>query len=231
MMWGKTMAIKALLVDFYGTLVRENDGLIRDLSRRVCETTPLVVTPGDVAHYWWETMTALCREHSGTGWRNLISLEESALESVAQHFESHIDVHDALEEIVQSWQRPEAYSDTRQFLSRMPLPVCIVANADKNLMAAALSFAQLETQTVVTSEDARCYKPDLGIFFYALTQMGVKPAEALFVGDSIYYDIQPAQRTGMFTAWVNHTGRPLGNRCLPDVTCDNLQQLRSMIRK
>jgi 2-haloalkanoic acid dehalogenase type II len=224
------MAIKALLIDFYGTLVRENDGLIRDLARRICETSPLVVTQSDVAHFWWETMTTLFREHSGSNWRNLIGLEELALQEVAQRFESHIDVSEALDEIVFSWQRPELFSDARQFLSRLPLPTCIVANSDNDTMATAISNAQLDGQVVVTSEAAQSYKPDLGLFFHALTVMGVKPAEALFVGDSIYYDMQPAQKTGMFTAWINRTGRPLGARCLPDVTCDNLQQLRSMIR-
>lgn len=224
------MAIKALLVDFYGTLVRENDGLIRDLSRRICETSPLVALPGDVAHFWWEVMTSLFRQYSGVEWRSLVELEEAALQEVVTRFESHVPVRDALEEIMQSWQRPEAYSDTRQFMSRLPLPVCIVANGDKDSLAAAINFAQLDVQAAVCSEDARSYKPDLGIFFHALKVMGVNPAEALFVGDSIYYDMQPAQRAGMHTAWINRSGRTLGGRCLPDATCDNLQQLRGMIR-
>lgn len=224
------MAIKALLIDFYGTLVRENEGLIRDLSRRVCDNSPLVVTPGDVAHFWWETMTALFRRHSGTSFRNIVDLEEEALYEVAQRFESHLSVSDALEEIIQSWQRPEAYSDARHLLSRLPLPVCVVANGDREYITGAVSFAQMEVQAAVTSEDARCYKPDLGIFQTAANVMGIKPDEALFVGDSIYYDMQPAQQAGMFTAWINRTGRALGGRCLPDVTCDNLQQLRGMIR-
>ena len=224
------MAIKALLVDFYGTLVRENDGLIRDLSRHVCETSPLVVAPGDVAHFWWETMTGLFRTHSGDGWRSLLELEEEALLEVAQRFESHIDVRMALDEIMLSWQRPDAFSDTRQFMSRLPLPLCVVANSDRDSLELALHYTQLEVQAAVTSEDARSYKPDPGIFKYALEVMEVQPAEALFVGDSIYYDMQPAQSVGMYTAWINRSGRPLGGKCLPDVTCDNLQQLRRMIR-
>lgn len=224
------MAIKALLVDFFGTLVREDDGLIRDLSRRICDTSPRVVSPGEVAHFWWETMTALFHGHSGADWVSLVELEEMALEEVAARFESHISIRDALEEIVQSWQRPEAFSDTRQFMSRLPLPVCVVANSDRDPLDAAVGYAQLEVQAAVTSEDAQSYKPDTEIFYYALKVMGVKPAEALFVGDSIYYDIEPAQRAGMYTAWINRTGRTLGGRCLPDVSCDNLQQLKSMIR-
>lgn len=224
------MAIKVLLTDFYGTLVRENDGLIRDLSRRVCETSPRVVSPGDVAHFWWETTTTLFQDYSGENWRSLYELEDEALQMVADRFESHIDIRDALEEIVLSWQRPEAFSDTRQFMARLPLPICVVANSDIEPMDMAIAYAQLDLQAVITSEDAKSYKPDQGIFQYALKAMGIQPGEALFIGDSIHYDIQPAQTAGMYTAWINRTGRPLGDRCLPDVTCDNLQQLKGMIR-
>jgi 2-haloacid dehalogenase/putative hydrolase of the HAD superfamily len=224
------MAIKALLVDFYGTLVRENEGLIKDLARRFSEASPLMASPGDVANFWWEAMSSLFREHTGEGWRSLAEIEEAALEAVAGRFESHVFVKDMLDEIVQSWQRPEPFSDMRMFMNRLPLPLCIVANSDRDTMTAAMSFVQLEVQAAVTSEDAKSYKPDLGIFRHALKVMGVKPEDALYVGDSIHYDIQPAQKAGIHTAWINRAGRPLDERYRPDVTCDNLQQLRSIIK-
>lgn len=224
------MAIKALLMDFYGTLVRENDGLVRDLARRICEASPLAQTPGDVANYWWEATSALYREHCGAAWLGLAEIEKKALEDVVERFEAHLDAGELAEEIVQSWQKPEVFSDTRVFMARLPLPLCVVANGDRETMSGALAFGQLEVQAAVTSEDAKSYKPDLGIFNHALQVMGIRAEEALFVGDSIYYDMQPAQKAGMFTAWVNRSGRALGGRMLPDVSCDNLQQLRSMIK-
>ncbi len=217
-------------MDFYGTMVRENDGLIRDIARRVCETSPQVISPGDVAHYWWEITHSRFLAHNGEAFKPMVELEELALLELAGRFESRFHVQDALDEIVLSWQRPEVYSDVRHLLSRMPLQVCIVANGDREHILNAVKFAQLEVQAVVTSEDARSYKPDEGIFRHAVNVMGIKPTEALFVGDSISYDMVPAQKAGLFTAWVNRLGRPIGGRCMPDVTCDNLQQLRRMIR-
>lgn len=224
------MAIKALLMDLYGTMVRENDGLIRDIARRVCETSPQVISPGDVAHYWWETMNGHFRSHNGDDFKPMAELEELALLELAGRFESRFNVQDALEEIALSWQRPEVYSDVRQLMFRLPLPICVVANGDREPIVAAVKYAQLEVQAIVTSEDARSYKPDEAIFRRAVEVMGIQPDEALFVGDSIFYDMQPAQKAGLYAAWVNRLGRPLGGRGLPDVTCDNLQQLRRMIR-
>lgn len=223
------MAIKALFMDFYGTLVRENDGVIRDVCRRVCETTAQVVAPGDVAHFWWETMNGLFRDHQDDAFLTQAQLEELALQEVTARFESHLGIPETLADIFVSLQKPEAFSDARALFNRMPLPVCIVANGDREPLSAAVRYAQIPAAAIVTSEDARAYKPSETIFAHALKAMAVKPTEALFVGDSIYYDMQPAQNAGMYTAWVNRNGRALGGRCLPDVTCDNLQQLRRMI--
>ena len=147
------MAIKALLMDLYGTMVRENDGLIRDIARRVCETSPQVISPGDVAHYWWETMNGHFRSHNGDDFKPMAELEELALLELAGRFESRFNVQDALEEIALSWQRPEVYSDVRQLMFRLPLPICVVANGDREPIVAAVKYAQLEVQAIVTSEE------------------------------------------------------------------------------
>jgi len=62
--------------------------------------------------------------------------------------------------------------------------------------------------------DALCYsyeigvlKPDKKAFLYALKKLGVKPSEALMVGDSLRSDIAGAQGTGMHTCWLNRTGK------------------------
>lgn len=53
--------------------------------------------------------------------------------------------------------------------------------------------------TVISSEIG-VYKPDPAIFRYALACLGVLPDEALFVGDSIKYDVVGAKATGMWAA-------------------------------
>jgi putative hydrolase of the HAD superfamily len=61
----------------------------------------------------------------------------------------------------------------------------------------------------VSSESARCYKPDPRIFHEALSELGVAPEEALYVGDSQDDDIVGAKRAGMQVAWINRTGQTL----------------------
>jgi FMN phosphatase YigB (HAD superfamily) len=49
------------------------------------------------------------------------------------------------------------------------------------------------------------YKPDVRIFEAALAQLGVAPADAAMVGDSLDKDCAPARRLGMRTVWLRQS--------------------------
>src|SRR5262249_32483151 len=55
---------------------------------------------------------------------------------------------------------------------------------------------------VVDSHRVGIAKPDPGIFWHALRALGVPPARAGFVGDSLDRDMRPAKSLGMWTCWV-----------------------------
>ena len=57
-------------------------------------------------------------------------------------------------------------------------------------------------RTLVFSSDTRSMKPSPALFERALAELGLAPAEVLFVGDSLTHDIVPAKSVGMSTAWV-----------------------------
>ena len=63
--------------------------------------------------------------------------------------------------------------------------------------------------TVVTSALVGLRKPDPGIFLYALMQFGLKPEEAVIVGDSEKHDVWGGELTGMRTVLV--TKRSVGD--------------------
>ena len=59
---------------------------------------------------------------------------------------------------------------------------------------------------VVTREDVKAVKPEPRIFLYALERLGVKPEEALYVGDSLGQDVYGAKHLGMTAVWINRDG-------------------------
>jgi HAD superfamily hydrolase (TIGR01662 family) len=56
-------------------------------------------------------------------------------------------------------------------------------------------------EVLMTSDVAKCYKPDPGIFAAALRAAGAKAAKSWMVGDSVLRDVLGGQNAGMRTAW------------------------------
>lgn len=59
---------------------------------------------------------------------------------------------------------------------------------------------------IITSAQTGIRKPDPGIFLYALMQFGLKPGEAVHVGDSEEHDVRGAKAAGMRTVLVSRRG-------------------------
>jgi len=59
---------------------------------------------------------------------------------------------------------------------------------------------------IIVSGDLGVEKPEGAIFTRMLAMLNVRPEEALYVGDSPYYDVQGAKRAGLWAAWLNPQG-------------------------
>ncbi|WP_447459452.1 HAD family hydrolase [Streptococcus ovis] len=79
----------------------------------------------------------------------------------------------------------------------------IIANQGEQLKERLENFGVLPYfEVIVGSADVGLRKPDVAIFDYALTQAGVLPEEAIYVGDRIDNDMVPAKKLGMTTIWI-----------------------------
>lgn len=59
---------------------------------------------------------------------------------------------------------------------------------------------------VWTSERARAYKPRREIFESGLKAFGLRPEEALYLGDSLRNDYFGARGAGILSVWLNRLG-------------------------
>ena len=57
-------------------------------------------------------------------------------------------------------------------------------------------------ETVVVSAEVGWCKPHRIIFDQTFQQMGIRPAEALFIGDQLYVDVYGALNSGMHVVWI-----------------------------
>ena len=60
---------------------------------------------------------------------------------------------------------------------------------------------------VVVSGDLGIGKPDPAVFRHALSLVGVEPADAVMIGDTVERDIDGALALGLRAVWINRFGR------------------------
>jgi HAD superfamily hydrolase (TIGR01549 family) len=89
-------------------------------------------------------------------------------------------------------------------------PIGIVTNGPKEVQRAKLELLGIDNLVdfVLVSEEFGVSKPDPLIFHEALRLAGVRPEEAIFVGDSAEFDMVGAHAAGIPTVWVNRQQRP-----------------------
>ena len=199
----------AVLLDFYGTVVHEDDEVVADICQSIREASPGSPSPGDVAAFWWQTYSALVLGSHGSSFATQRVLEHTSLVETLSHFAATCDAEPLSQKMYAHWQRPQLFEDARTFLNQVPLPVVIVSNIDRHDIEAAITHHQLGFAAVITSEDVRAYKPRPELFRAGAEAVGAPLDRVLHVGDSATSDIAGANALGVAVAWVNRAQKRL----------------------
>ncbi|GEL94493.1 HAD family hydrolase [Cellulomonas composti] len=225
------MAIRGLLLDFYGTVVHDDEDAVDAVCARVAATTG--VPHDEVAHTWWRDYCALADDAQGSSYRRLRDLARDSLgRTVAALAPGHrgLDLDELVAPMYAYWSTPDPYPDALTFLADPPVPVCLVSDVDDADLAASLDRLGLDLPAV-TSERSRAYKPAAPSFDLALELLGLGPDDVAHAGDSLTSDVTGANARGIRSVWVNRTGRPAPTRGpLPTWTVPDLAGLGDLLR-
>jgi 2-haloalkanoic acid dehalogenase type II len=222
------MGYKAVLLDYYGTLVEEDDAILNQIIQFVADRSPLAPSIAQVGRRWWELMGSMCQAAHDTNFNTQRGVEVDSLRQVLQEFNAPYDALKLTEPIFMHWQAPGAYPDAVEFIRRLTTPVCIVSNVDDLDLHAAMNSQGWTFSHVVTSEQCRAYKPRPEMFKAALQKLGLQPCDVLHVGDSPTSDIVGAQQMGIDVAWINRHGKS-APATRPTFTVTDLCQLLPLI--
>lgn len=217
---------RALLLDFYGTVVEEDDILIGKICDRISKASPLAVTAAKVSSYWGRMFHQMCSQSFGNTFQPQRELERLSLQRVLQHYKADLD-GDALSQILYDyWAHPTIFPESREVLVQCRLPACLVSNIDNAELRSALEHNSLCFDWIVTSEDCRAYKPRGEMFQKALSLLGLPKSEILHVGDSLGSDVRGAKSQGIPVLWINRKARsvPCGDET-PDYVSSDLTGL------
>jgi 2-haloacid dehalogenase/putative hydrolase of the HAD superfamily len=195
---------RGLLLDFYGTVVEDDDAIIEAIAGRVAAGSATDVTGTQVSAAWRTEFIAVADAPE------FRPLRECALRSLATVL-TEIGCPDDPAELCAPqfayWRTPPLRPGTHDVLSRLTVPVCIVSDVDRADLTAAIAHHGLTFTAVVTSEEVGVYKPGGAMFARALDELGLRADEVLHVGDSWRADIAGAHAAGIRAAWINPGGR------------------------
>ena len=133
-----------------------------------------------------------------------------------------------LSDTLPSWP---IFADTRPALRAMKsrYKLAIISNVDDDLFARTEQVLEVPFDAVITAEQARSYKPDQRNFDLAQERMGVEKSAWLHIGESLYHDVEPANRLGISSVWVNRSagggGATRPTDAQPDFTAPDLATL------
>ena len=223
------MKYEALFLDFYGTLVHEDDDVIAQIVQKISAASPGNPDTKDIASFWWSTFRSLFENSFLDTFQTQRQLESLSLENVLEHFDCTIRTDDIDIALFEHWVRPDIFPETKDFLSENPLPICVVSNIDRKDLQEAINYHDLSFAMLVTSEDAKSYKPRNEIFQMALENMGLFPSQVLHIGDSLSSDIAGANNCGIDSFWLNRKDRPVPPDYFPTYSGNSLLDILKIL--
>ena len=220
-----------LFIDFFGTLVTGDRRAVEDTCAQVVSDHRLAMSAAELALVWGERFFQAIDSRNNHEFATLYECECVTLRDTVHAITGEsIDPQPYADLLKAYWMNPPAAPGAFEALEGIDIPICVVSNADTADVRAALARLQFPVDELVTSEDARSYKPDAAIFEHALAAMRVSPERVLHVGDSLHSDVQGAARMGIASCWVQYEDRILDiGAAIPDHKINNLIGLHEIL--
>lgn len=227
--------IKALMFDFYGTVVDMQGGLIEAITPYL-ERKGYTANPPSRVVTWWR------RNHFENSMidallhRNHMPYREVGRQTVHYTLEragiEHTDAE--VVELVSAIERLNPFPDVLESLAAIKEHgerLVVLSNGDRDMLSAGVRYSGTEGlwDRVVSVAEANSFKPHADTYAKAAELIGLPAEEVLFVANHAF-DCVGAKAAGMRTAFVNRRDRPFGNAHYePDVTVADFAELAKTV--
>ena len=204
----KKCMFEVLFLDFYGTVTGGDRQAVEDTSAQIVDDLGLSMGAAEFSEAWGRFFFTAADDRNHHRFANLYRIEcESLIATLESLDRRGVDPAPYVNSLQAYWSDPTIQPEAAEALAKMPIPICLVSNADTEDLLTAVERHSLRFDHIITSEDARCYKPDPAIFEKALAAMSVAPDRVIHAGDSLHADVNGADPLGITTAWVCREGR------------------------
>ena len=227
-------SITTVIFDMYETLAQNRQRHWLETFKNIVQEQKLDVDPGQLRRTWLEKGRAFreVRLRSGSEFQTYSQSWTPCFAQAFQHFGVTGDPEAACDTAVREHARRPLYPETMDALAMIAgrRRTALLSNADDCFLKPNLELWGLEFEHVLSSEEARCYKPLPGLFIEMLQRIGARPEECLYVGDRQLEDVQGAGSVGMGTVWINRRGARMDSGLpAPDHQVSSLLELAELL--
>ncbi len=224
--------LDGIFLDLYGTLTAGDRQAVEAVCESIIRETGLSISTHELSITWGERFFHSLDFRSGEGFVTLFDIEVETLRDTMALLGVEVDAVAYSRRLREYWRNPPLQDDASDFFASVRYPLCIVSNADRADAEVALKMHGLQVEALVTSEDARSYKPDRAIFEMALSRTGWRRERVIHVGDSLHSDVGGAIVAGLRSGWLNRAHRihDIGTH-EPDHEFDGLSALGAWLRE
>ena len=227
--------VKAVMCDFYGTVVDMQGGLIEAITpylerkNYTANTASRVVTWWRRNHFENSMIDALLhREH--------MPYREVGRQTVHYVLDragiDHTD--EEVADLVAQIERLKPFPDVVEALAEIKatgIKLVILSNGDPDMLAHGVPYSGTDHlwNRVVSVAEASSFKPHRDTYRTAAALVDVEPGDVLFAANHAF-DCVGAKAAGMRTAFINRRRRPFGNsHYAPDLEVDDFAHLASTL--
>lgn len=228
--------VKAVMFDFYGTVVDMQGSLTRAITPFL-ERKGYTENPPRRLVTWWRRTHFENSMIDGLLDRDHTPYKQIGFEAVKYTLErAGIDAtDDEVRELFSNITRLDPFPDVVQALAEMRqhgLKLYILSNGDPDLLADGVPFSKTGHlwDRVISVAVADSFKPAKTTYQTAAALVGLGRQDILFVANHAF-DCIGAKAAGLRTAFIDRRKRPFGNDRYPaDVTVSDMAELAALLK-
>jgi len=222
--------LDGVFLDMYGTLTTGDRAAVERVCGDILHDTGVPLSAYQLSVTWGERFFDALDFANDGNFQTLFEVEARTLRETMRALGVAVEPSGYVRQLTEYWRDPPLQPEAREFLATFPLPICLVSNADRADLEAALGRHGIRVGHVVTSEEVRAYKPAPRIFEVALARTGWRREHVIHVGDSLHSDVGGARRAGLRAGWINRAHRihDIGKH-RPDYEFEDLHGLTTLV--
>ena len=223
--------VKALMFDFYGTIVDMQGGLTDAITPYLARKGYKANPPSRVVTWWRRTHfensmidALLQREHMPYKEVGRLTVHYTLERAGIEH--SDEEVVDLVAQIQRLKPFPDVLASLKEIKSS-GMRLVILSNGDPDMLANGIPYSGTQDlwDRVISVAEAGSFKPHANTYGTAARRTGLPPSEILFVANH-EFDCVGAKAAGMRTAFVDRRKRPFGNtHYQPDLIVEDFAHL------